>query len=224
MQPPSDDKILESWHANAKAWTEAVRAKQIESRRLVTDRAILEAILFEPIQSAIDIGCGEGWLVRELYDRGIAATGIDAVPALVEAARQQGRGHYHCMSYGELAETGLAQAFDVAVCNFSLLGKESVSGLIDCIPSLLDAGGRCIVQTLNPNVERDTANYKDGWRPGSWDGFGSQFTDPAPWYFRTLETWLALFDHSGLDMVNIVEPTHPTTGLSSSIVFIAKLR
>lgn len=37
--PLSDARVVDSWHKNASPWTTAVRDDQIESRRLVTNRA-----------------------------------------------------------------------------------------------------------------------------------------------------------------------------------------
>ena len=48
IDPLSDAKIIDSWGRNAAPWTNAVRGQQIESRRLVTDRAIVEATLISP--------------------------------------------------------------------------------------------------------------------------------------------------------------------------------
>ena len=36
-----EDALLDSWHQNAQAWIDAVRHGAIESRRQVTDQAIL---------------------------------------------------------------------------------------------------------------------------------------------------------------------------------------
>lgn len=41
----SDAKIIRSWCKNATPWTVAVREKQIESRKQITDQAIIDAIL-----------------------------------------------------------------------------------------------------------------------------------------------------------------------------------
>ncbi|MDD5275334.1 MAG: hypothetical protein PHR16_04550 [Methylovulum sp.] len=41
----SDARIVESWGINALPWTAAVREGQIESRKQVTDQAIIDAIL-----------------------------------------------------------------------------------------------------------------------------------------------------------------------------------
>jgi hypothetical protein len=61
--------------------------------------------------------------------------------------------------------------------------------------------------------------YEDGWREGSWAGFSSEFTRPAPWYFRTIETWVALFAKKGFRVYNIYEPLHPKTNKPASIIF-----
>jgi len=77
------------------------------------------------------------------------------------------------------------------------------------------------VQTLHPVIACGDLPYKDGWRAGSWAGFSDDFTDPAPWYFRTLETWVALIASSGLKLTQIREPIHPKTDKPASILFIA---
>ena len=94
----NDQRILESWTINASPWTRAVREKQIASRRLATDQAIIDAIVDCKPKSVLDVGCGEGWLVRALTERGIQAAGVDAIPALIERARQAGPETYSLAS------------------------------------------------------------------------------------------------------------------------------
>ena len=222
MDPLSDEKIVESWHTNATPWTSAVREQRIESRRLVTDRAIVDAIMSRRPESVLDLGCGEGWLVRELHTRGVRRViGVDVVPALLEQARSAGGGEFHVASYEAVARGELPFVVDVAVANFALIGKDAVDTLIRSTPSLLRPGGALIVQTLHPVIACGDLPYKDGWRAGSWAGFSDDFTDPAPWYFRTLETWVALIASSGLKLTQIREPIHPKTDKPASILFIA---
>ena len=169
----------------------------------------------------LDIGCGEGWLVRALAAHGIRAIGVDVVPDLIEQAARAGGGEFHVASYEALADGELRIRVDVAVANFALLGKDSVNDLIHAAPALLNRGGALIVQTLHPLVATGDLPYADGWRTGSWAGFSSEFTDPAPWYFRTLESWVRLFTESGFRVLDVREPLHPKTQKPASALFIA---
>ncbi|MDP9203635.1 MAG: methyltransferase domain-containing protein [Gemmatimonadota bacterium] len=222
MDPSSDEKIVQSWYKNAHPWTVAVRENQIESRKLVTNRAIVDAVLSRSPRTALDIGCGEGWLVRVLAEHGVAAIGVDVVPVLIEQAKRAGGGSFHVASYEEIAEGGFDANVDVAVANFSLIGKESVEGVVRRAPELLNTSGALIIQTLHPVVATGDLPYEDGWREGSWSGFSDDFSDPAPWYFRTMESWHKLLAESGLRSIETREPMHPETGKPASVIFIAE--
>lgn len=217
----SDARIIQSWSRNAPSWVVAVRDGRIESRRQVTDAAIVDAVLSCSPGSVLDVGCGEGWLARELAARNIRVTGIDAVPELVDAARRSGGGDFRVLSYEKLAAGTFGVTADVMVCNFSLLGKDSAEGVIAAAPALLNPAGSLIVQTLHPVAACGDLPYRDGWREGSWAGFGPDFTDPAPWYFRTLESWARLFGDCGLRQLEVREPIHAKTRKPASVIFIA---
>lgn len=224
-QPQSatqDEKILNSWHKNASAWTQAIRSGSIESRKRVTDAAIVEAVLSLAPASVLDIGCGEGWLLRALAPRVPNRFGVDAVPELVEQAQSAGDGTFLTASYDDIACGALNARFDVAVCNFSLIGKAPVEALFRGAAQYLNPGGSLVVQTLHPVIAGEPP-YADGWRAGSWAGFGPAFTDPAPWYFRTMESWVRLFTRNGLALTEIREPVHPVTREAASVIFVGRL-
>jgi SAM-dependent methyltransferase len=220
MKLLSDVKIVDSWSKNADQWTTAVRGGEIESRTMVTNQAIIDAVRSRAPATAIDIGCGEGWLVRALS--GIRMTGVDVVPGLIDKARGAGGGDFRVLSYEQIADGQLGISADAAICNFSLIGKDSVEGLFRAAPSFLNPGGALIVQTVHPLAACGDAPYADGWREGSWAGFNPGFTDPPPWYFRTLESWVALFRLNGLRLQEVREPVHPTTGKPVSVILIGE--
>ena len=53
-------------------------------------------------------------------------------------------------------------------------------------------------------------------------GFSKDFINPAPWYFRTLESWVVLFVDSGFRLLELREPLHPTSRKPASAIFIAE--
>lgn len=222
MTPLSDAKIIDSWLKNTAPWTEAVRSGAIASRTLATNQAIVDAVRSRSPRSGVDIGCGEGWLVRALDS--VAMVGVDVVPGLIDEARRASPegGDFRVMSYEDLAAGKLNATFDVAVCNFSLLGKESVEALFQSTGAFLRPGGSMIVQTIHPLAACDEGEYRDGWREGSWAGFSTAFSDPAPWYFRTLGGWLSLFSLNGMRLVEVREPLHPETGKPLSLIMIGE--
>jgi 2-polyprenyl-3-methyl-5-hydroxy-6-metoxy-1,4-benzoquinol methylase len=220
IPPLSDAKILDSWGKNVSPWTTAVRQQQIASRKLVTDQAIVETILDYAPQTVLDLGCGEGWLARQLAAMGIQVIGVDAIPELVAAAQQAGDGEFHVATYEAIAAGAFRAAVDLMVCNFSLLGKESVEGVFAAKHLFLNPGGHFVVQTIHPVIGCGESPYQDGWREGSWTGFSDDFTDPAPWYFRTLESWVRLFNKNGFRLVELREPLHPRTEKPASIIFV----
>jgi len=221
-----EEHILQSWHTNANAWTNAINQQSIESRKLATNKAIVDAIVQQHPLTMLDVGCGEGWLCRAVQQHGIDTTGIDAIPALVQAAKQQGDGAYHVCSYQDLlaGKFDTSKRFDVIVFNFSLFGEELAEDLLKALQNYLSPGGKLIIQTLHPMSASIEPPYETGWRNGSWAGFSDDFTDPAPWYFRTLASWVQLFTDTGYILHQLSEPIHPNTGKPASVIFICMRR
>src|SRR5690606_15979011 len=145
-----EQQILQSWQQNASSWIKAVRDGRIASRTQVTNQAILSASLRGSPRTAVDLGCGEGWLCRALAAEGLEVIGVDAVEELLGAARTAGGADYRLLSFEDVANGGLAVQVDVAVCNFSLFGDSEVAQLFRSIPTMLAPGGRFVVQTLHP--------------------------------------------------------------------------
>lgn len=220
VQDP-EQQILDCWHQNVDPWVDAIRDHEISSRVLVTNQAIEAAVLATRPSSVIDVGCGEGWLVRRLVARGIAARGLDAVAALIASAQRQG-GEFAVASYADIAQGAVGWRAATVSCNFALIGKASTEQLLRGVDRLLESGGQFIVQTLHPVEACGTQAYTDGWRQGSWDGFNQRFVNAAPWYFRTLESWRALFAECGWQLQGEHWPIHPRTGRPASVVFTAQ--
>lgn len=223
MKDPNELSILQSWQVNAKPWINAIEADQIESRRLVTNQAIIGTILSLGVKNLLDIGCGEGWLARALIKKGVNVTGVDATPELIDRANALGSGSFHVLNYEEVSTQTLNKHYDAAVCNFSLLGKGSVEQLLQALKSVLSKDGYLIIQTLHPISCNSGQAYQDGWREGSWDGFSNAFKQPAPWYFRTIGSWLDLLRQNGFQLIQINEPLNSNNGQACSLIMVGQL-
>ncbi len=217
MKKNSEQHIITSWKKNIQPWVEALHNGKIKSRVLVTNKAIVDAVSSRNPLNILDVGCGEGWLVRAVSRIGIKGLGIDIFPNFVNIAKKEGSGKFRTMPYEEVSLNTIAEKFAVIVCNFSLLGDKSVQHIFKQAPFLLQENGAFIVQTIHPVEGCGKCKYEDGWREGNWIGFSENFVDPAPWYFRTLENWKSLFLINGFKLVDILEPLNPKTNKPASI-------
>lgn len=220
-----DEAIARSWLANADAWTDIVRSDGIESRRLGTNAAVVSAISGLAPATLLDVGCGEGWLCRAFAVRGVACTGVDASPPLVDAARRAGGGNFEVIDYAALANSeALPGPYDAIACNFALLGEHIVP-LLAALRRRLAPEGRLVIHTVHPWMACGDGEYADGWRSETFAAFGAgRFKESMPWYFRTLPRWLADLGEAGLVVENLREPLDPNTGRPLSLLLIAAPR
>lgn len=221
--PDFEKQLTDSWNANALAWTTVVQNRQIESRRVATDAAILAAITAYQPKRVLDVGCGEGWLARELANRGIAVTGIDGSAALIAEAQRNGNAVFRVLNYDEIVADSarLEGPYDLIVCNFSLLSEEFYS-LLTSLRQALSENGALIIQTVHPLSACGDMPYENGWRTESFSTFGETFPQPMPWYFRTLSSWLTTLQQAGFMLKECHEPVHPETRKPLSIIFTCR--
>lgn len=218
MTDPNKSQVA-SWSENAERWTAAVRGRTIASRRDATDAAILSAARAGPLGKILDVGCGEGWLCRELSGEAVEVVGVDASSELVARAREEGGANYLVLSYAELAETPARAGydFDTVICNFSLL-DDKAEALLDALAAISNAEARLLIQTLHPVA---LTPYEDGWRVERFDGFGDAGWSPMPYYARTLASWVDTLAPNWA-LKKIVEPRAPSAQAPASLLMVAE--
>lgn len=222
----SDDareaQLAHSWRRNAFAWARVVREERIASRQAGTDAAIVEAVLATRATRVLDVGCGEGWLARALAVEGCDVVGIDASPELVAIANELGGAQFETLSYTELAARSVSLGrFGAAACNFSLL-DDDLAPLLGTLRNLLQPGGSLLVQTVHPWIACGNEPYRDGWRVETFAGFGEDFREPMPWFFRTLESWTRALRTAGFTIERLAEPVDPANGRPLSLLIHAR--
>ena len=212
--------LVESWSANADRWQQAIETGSIASRKLVTDKAIVDAVLASSPRRFLDVGCGEGWLARAIAPHVERAAGFDVSPELIEHARRAGGGvDYHVASYEAFCSAPLSvgSGFDVIAINFALLDPET-DKLFAALKNVASENAVLLIQTLHPcQIE---GPYEDGWRTEGFTAFGGEAWSPMPWYFRTISSWLELVSRDW-QLAGVAEPIHPETKRPASLLLRA---
>ena len=167
--------------------------------RLVTNQAIVDAIRVARRAPCSTSAAAKGGSCARLRGHGIQAIGVDVVsgPHRPRDARRRRR-----FSRRVIRGHRRRRARSRASTSPSRISRSSATNpsttWLHMSRACSRRGGALIIQTLHPVVAVGDLPYVDGWRQGSWAGFSEDFSDPAPWYFRTTESWVRLLRKSGL--------------------------
>lgn len=220
-----DADIVKAWDANAGAWAEDLRGGRVPGRA-AADQALMKTVREVPTGPVLDAGCGEGWLVRALAEKGHRVTGIDGSEAMVKRALEGGAGRVRALSYADAAENPrrLEGPYGTIVFNFSLDG-ERITPILDAAARVLFPYGRVLIHTRHPAAAEFAGPepYRSGWREDSLAHAGLGLPAPVPAYVRTLATWILELRRSRLILTEIVEPLDPDTGRPVSLLLNATI-
>lgn len=97
-------------------------------------------------RTVLEPGCGSGRMFEPLARRGLAVTGMDISPAMVELARARDTGAAVVLADMRDFDLGV---FDGAICPINTLGhlsRDDLSAHLDAMARALRPGGRYLVQ------------------------------------------------------------------------------
>jgi ubiquinone/menaquinone biosynthesis C-methylase UbiE len=112
---------------------------------------VLRLLAVQPGNSVLDVASGQGVLCRRLRERGAIVTGVDASPALVEAARRRGPADvaYHVGDARDLSFLPEA-SFDAAACVLAIQNMHPIRPVFQGAARLLNPWGRLVLVMMHP--------------------------------------------------------------------------
>jgi SAM-dependent methyltransferase len=122
-----------------------------------------------PGRRTLDLGCGEGRVARDLIAAGHAVAGVDAAPAMVEAAREADPEFE--VHLGDAAELPFPDgAFDLVVAFMSLQDVDDYERAIRESARVLEPGGRLCLAIVHPLNSAGAFDGPDAESPFVIDG------------------------------------------------------
>ena len=221
----ANDKILKSWNVNASAWIQTIENNEIQSRQLITNQAIINAIFERQPKKVLDAGCGEGWLVRELHRNGIEAHGFDGVKKLIDQAQLKKEGTFFHLNYDDIrnGQNKELSQYDVIVFNYAIFEKENVDTLFLKLKKHLSPQGVFIIQTISDKNKLFSSRGKDGWMTEDWKTLSTDYPTSFQWYYRSEEEWKSVFALAGLSVVEEKEIIHPLSDEVFSVIYVLRI-
>jgi 2-polyprenyl-3-methyl-5-hydroxy-6-metoxy-1,4-benzoquinol methylase len=163
--------------------------------------------------TALDAGCGEGYLSRILARQRASVTGIDISPRLIQIARTRDPEGKITYQVADLSRPLPAYQgrFDLAISLFVLNDVYDYQGFLTTLGAVLKHGGRLVLAMNNPYshvVRNHLTNYFDSGRAFPYRGMAEEGVK-VHFYQRTLEEYLDACFTAGFQLQRLVDIPTP---------------
>lgn len=218
----------EAWETAARDWDRFVEEKQDYQRWELHGRALVRAI--GPVSGlrVLDLGCGQGWLTRQLARKGARVTGVDWSPTQIENAREYERkrprgADYVCADTAAIGQHWPSATFDRVVSCMAFMDMPRVDRTLRAAARLLRPDGRLVFSVTHPMNSAPRARWlrETVGRHGPWlvDAYFDEgphevrwrlghtgHTMKVPQWHRTFETWTRFLLSAGFAVYRMWEP------------------
>lgn len=155
-------------------WTAMIRDGVNPFRKYITDPALFRRLdAWQPPMPILELGCGEGYVVRRLAKQGHHLTGYDLSLPLLKAAELTNQHDANFINGDALTLPFRAASFDGAVSNFLIIELPDPALAIAETARVLKPDGHFLIQIVHPFAFTDNAGNTGGQRVT--DYFTTQF-------------------------------------------------
>ena len=205
--------MQDHWERHAGEWIRWARTPGYDFWHSRFNWPRFQELLPPPGRLTVDLGCGEGRLLRELGAAGHRVVGVDRSPGMVAAAAGSGGAP---VLLADAARLPLRDgAADLVVAYMSLLNMEDLSGAVGEVGRVLAPGGRFCLSVVHPlasTLGRDAGNamtmVRSYFEPD--EVIYVPYRDTVPMTFhdrhRPLESYFAALGDAGLLVEALREP------------------
>jgi SAM-dependent methyltransferase len=216
----------EHWSRVSSEWIEWARAPNHDAFWAYRDSFI--AFVGRGDGEALDVGCGEGRVSRELKACGYRVTAADPVPELVNAAKEAQSADDYAIAPGSNLPFEDAR-FDLVVAYNVLMDVEDVPATLKEIKRVLRPAGMLVISIVHPFCDRGRFTTTEATSPfviqdgyfGSKRFEGTEERDGLRMHFagwsRPLEAYVTALEDAGLAITSLREPVPRVGDLSDSM-------
>jgi len=171
--------MREGWESQAGSWAQFARRQGHDWAHEDINLPALLALLPPPGGAALDLGCGEGRLSRDLHARGYTVTGVDAAPTMVRLAATH-QDHQPVAVADAAALPFRSASFDLVVAYMSLHDIDAMPETVGEVARVLRPRGHLCAAIPHPVNSAGEFTSRDAGAPfviaGSYLASG-----PADW-------------------------------------------
>lgn len=205
---PYRDKGAKMAATEQQQWSPEQYAK---NARFVSDLGMPVVALLAPRagERILDVGCGDGPLTKKLIELGCAVVGVDASPAMIEAAKALGL-DARVMDGQSLQFAG---EFDAVFSNAALHWMKQANAVIAGVWRALKPGGRFVAEFGGDGNTATVLRVLEA----ALQQRGLDFRTLSPWYFPSIEEYRTKLESHGF-VVNSIALIPRPTPLPGSLV------
>lgn len=168
---PKPGQPTTSWGGVAKWYDDLVGERGSEYQREVVLPGAIKLLDPKPGEKILDVACGQGVLCRQLHEKGVITTGIDAAVGLIERARQLNStlpptSNLQPPTYklGDARDLSSlpAENFDSVACVLAIQNIHPILGVFEGIARVLKPGRHAVFVMMHPCFRSPKSSHW-GW-------------------------------------------------------------
>ena len=210
--------IKEEWESSAELRFEQIRSGRDVSYQFVILPCVLNLCEGSDFSSVVDVGCGSGFLVKEMSQRCELVVGVDMAGKNIELSKKLCASLANVQLINDTIENFAADhelSFSLAIANMTLITCVNLANVLEAIRKILNPGGTFVAMITHPCFWPDYWGYSSA----EWFDYSHEIIIEAPFRIssevsncvtthihRPLSTYIETLVREGFQIDKLIEP------------------